>query len=128
MVSLGFKLSISWVQSVINASCYHNLGNNGHEADNSFFSFFLHCLLFFHRSVSSVSFMDEPGHESHYQAPVRFENTYQLEPSKKFPYSTVQNIIKESMENLLSEEQYRPEFCRDMTKTLSDVSLKFFCS
>jgi len=72
-------------------------------------------------SVSSVSFIDEPGHDDNYQAPVKFENTYQLEPTRKFPYSTVRNIIKESMENLLSEEQYRPEFCRDMSKTLSDT-------
>ncbi|XP_005111590.1 tctex1 domain-containing protein 1-B [Aplysia californica] len=73
------------------------------------------------RSVSSVSFMDEPGHDDHYHAPVKFENTYQLEPAKRFPYATVRSIIKESMENLLSEEQYRPDFCRDMSKTLSDT-------
>ncbi|GFO03264.1 TCTEX1 domain-containing 1 [Plakobranchus ocellatus] len=72
-------------------------------------------------SVSSVSFMDEPGHEDHFHAPVRYENTYQLEPNKRFPYASVRNIIKESMENLLSEEQYRPDFCRDMTKTLSET-------
>lgn len=73
-------------------------------------------------SVSSVSFIDEPDHnDPHYHAPVKFENTYQLEPAKRFPYPTVRSIIKESMENLLSEEQYRPEFCRDMSKTLSDT-------
>jgi len=72
-------------------------------------------------SVSSVSFIDEPGHDDNYRAPAKFENTYQLEPNKRFPYPTVRAIIKESMENLLSEEQYRPEFCRDMSKTLSDT-------
>lgn len=72
--------------------------------------------------MSSVSFKDEPSRAEHFRAPVRYENTYQLEPSKTLPYYLVENIIKESMENLLADERYRPEFCRDMTKTLSEVS------
>ncbi|CAG5122053.1 unnamed protein product [Candidula unifasciata] len=72
-------------------------------------------------TVSSISFRDNPTHDDHFRIPVKYENTYQLEPTKKFPHSTVNNFIKESMENLLSDEHYRPDFCRDVTKTLSET-------
>ncbi|BFY99790.1 hypothetical protein BsWGS_02830 [Bradybaena similaris] len=72
-------------------------------------------------TVSSVSYRDNPGQDYHFRAPVKYENTFQLEPTKKFPHSTVNSIIKESMENLLSDEHYRPDFCRDVTKTLSET-------
>ncbi|KAK3609906.1 hypothetical protein CHS0354_036669 [Potamilus streckersoni] len=72
-------------------------------------------------SLSTVSFMDEPTQEEHMRQMVKLENTYQMEPSKKFPYSKVQNIIKEVLESYLAEEKYEPELCRQMTKTISEV-------
>ncbi|XP_067679059.1 dynein light chain Tctex-type 5-B-like [Haliotis asinina] len=72
-------------------------------------------------SMSTVSFLDEPGHDETYRIPVKFENTYQLSPNKRFPYTKVQNIIKDVLEAYLAEERYEPELCRQMSKTLSEV-------
>ena len=72
--------------------------------------------------MSTVSFMDEPGHgEDPYRPPVRCENTYQMEPKKRFPYGKVKNIIRDVLEGYLAEERYEPELCRQMSKTISEV-------
>ncbi|XP_041359204.1 dynein light chain Tctex-type 5-B-like [Gigantopelta aegis] len=72
-------------------------------------------------SMSTVSYMDEPGHEEHFRPPIRLENTYQLTPIKRFPNLKIQQLIKDSMEAYLSEERYEPELCRQMSRTLSEV-------
>jgi hypothetical protein len=71
--------------------------------------------------MSTVSFMDEPGHEDHFKPQVKQENTYQLEPRKKFPSSKVKHIIHDVLESYLAEEKYEPELCRQMSKTISEV-------
>ena len=72
-----------------------------------------------YRSVSSVSFADEPEHD--YQPPVRMENTFQMAPGKRFPQPAVKAILREVLESYLSEEKYEPELCRQMTKSISEV-------
>ncbi|XP_784517.1 tctex1 domain-containing protein 1-B [Strongylocentrotus purpuratus] len=70
-------------------------------------------------SVSTVSFIDEP-HDSSRHGPVRLEPTYQLGPVKKFPVTTVKSMLKETMEGYLQDKRYEPEWCKKMTKTISD--------
>ncbi|WAR23820.1 TC1DB-like protein [Mya arenaria] len=48
--------------------------------------------------MSTVSFMDEPGHEDNFKPTVRQENSYQTEPKKKFPSGKVIKArVKEMM-------------------------------
>ncbi|KAG8507925.1 Tctex1 domain-containing protein 1, partial [Galemys pyrenaicus] len=73
-------------------------------------------------SVSTVSYMDEPNQSDEASLlPVRMENTYQLGPTKHFPVVTVNHILKDVLTHHLQDEQYEPEFCRQMTKTISEV-------
>ncbi|XP_004679571.1 PREDICTED: tctex1 domain-containing protein 1 [Condylura cristata] len=73
-------------------------------------------------SMISVSYMDEPNQSDEApHLPVRMENTYQLGPTKHFPVITVNRILKDVLTYHLQEEQYEPEFCRQMTKTISEV-------
>ena len=67
--------------------------------------------------------MDEPGHEEHFRPPIRLENTYQMAPIHRFPNLKIQNLIKDSLEAYLSDERYEPELARQMSKTLSEVSI-----
>lgn len=76
--------------------------------------------LFVHRSMSTVSYQDEPAHED-VKSHVKFENTFQLTAQKKFPDSAVQNIIRDVLESYLVDQPYEPDICRQMTKTLSEV-------
>ena len=75
--------------------------------------------------MSTISFMDEPDHGDHSRPSVRMENTYQLDPAKRFPSGQVKRVVKEVLEGYLSEEKYEPELCRQMTKTLSEVIVLF---
>lgn len=77
-------------------------------------------------SMSTISFMDEPHGENALHPPVRMENTFQLQPQRRFPDGQVRNIIREVLEGYLGEERYEPELCRQMTKTLSEVSQLWF--
>ncbi|XP_003411191.2 dynein light chain Tctex-type 5 [Loxodonta africana] len=73
-------------------------------------------------SLSTVSYMDEPSQRddaSHLT--VQMENTYQLGPTKHFPVVAVNHILKDVLTNYLQEEEYEPELCRQMTKTVSEV-------
>ncbi|CAH6790580.1 dynein light chain Tctex-type 5 [Phodopus roborovskii] len=73
-------------------------------------------------SVSTVSHSDEPSHRDEAsRLTVRMENTYQLEPTKHFPVATVDRILKDVLTAYLQEAEYDPEFCRQMTKTISEV-------
>ncbi|XP_026854170.1 tctex1 domain-containing protein 1 [Electrophorus electricus] len=73
-------------------------------------------------SISTVSYIDEPGHHDDIPRPaMQMENTYQLGPTKRFPVLTVQDILKDVLASYLQEEKYEPELCRQMTKTISEV-------
>ncbi|XP_030061933.1 dynein light chain Tctex-type 5 [Microcaecilia unicolor] len=69
--------------------------------------------------ISTVSYVEEPGHNDDIIVPM--ENTYQLGPTKRFPVTTVNNILKEVLTSYLQEEKYEAELCRQMTKTISEV-------
>ncbi|XP_036898855.1 dynein light chain Tctex-type 5 [Sturnira hondurensis] len=72
-------------------------------------------------SLSTVSHMDEPSQrDGASRLTVQVENTYQLGPSKHFPVAIVNHILKDVLTNSLREEQYEPELCRQMTKTISE--------
>lgn len=42
-------------------------------------------------------------------------------PTKHFPVFIVNHILKDVLTSYLQEEQYEPELCRQMTKTISEV-------
>lgn len=75
-------------------------------------------------SMSTVSYLDEQGHDDHVKPLVRCENTYQTEPKKKFPSGKVKQIIGDVLESYLAEEKYEPVLCRQMCTTISEVSSK----
>ncbi|XP_027471155.1 tctex1 domain-containing protein 1 [Zalophus californianus] len=71
---------------------------------------------------NTVSFTDEPSQRDNAsRLTVQMENTYQLGPTKHFPAVIVNHILKDVLTNYLQEEQYEPELCRQMTKTISEV-------
>ncbi|KAG9273674.1 dynein light chain Tctex-type 5 [Astyanax mexicanus] len=73
-------------------------------------------------SISTVSYMDDPGHHDDVSRPaVQMENTYQLGPKKRFPVQTVKEILKDVLSSYLLEVKYEAELCRQMTKTISEV-------
>lgn len=74
-------------------------------------------------SLSTVSYMDEPSQhdDGSPRLTVHLENTYQLGPTKHFPVVTVNHILKDVLTNYLQEEEYEPELCRQMTKTIAEV-------
>ncbi|XP_012876025.1 PREDICTED: tctex1 domain-containing protein 1 [Dipodomys ordii] len=70
----------------------------------------------------SLSYMDEPSQrEEVSRLTVQMENTYQLGPTKHFPVVTVNHILKDVLTNYLQEEDYEPELCKQMTKTIAEV-------
>ncbi|CAL8343711.1 unnamed protein product [Merluccius merluccius] len=72
-------------------------------------------------SLSTVSYMDEPGHHEDNARLVQMENTYHMGPSKRFPVLAVTDILKDVLSSYLQEEKYDAELCRQMTKTISEV-------
>lgn len=50
----------------------------------------------------------------------QLENTFKMEPSKKFPEGSVRNVLKEVLSEALAEVNYEPNACRQLTKTISD--------
>ncbi|XP_055738669.1 dynein light chain Tctex-type 5 [Salvelinus fontinalis] len=73
-------------------------------------------------SISTVSYIDEPGHHDDNPRPaVQMENTFQLAPHRRFPVLTVNDILKDVLASYLQEEKYEAELCRQMTKTISEV-------
>lgn len=42
-------------------------------------------------------------------------------PTKYFPVATVNRILKDVLTAYLQEAKYDPEFCKQMTKTISEV-------
>ncbi|XP_055485031.1 dynein light chain Tctex-type 5 [Psammomys obesus] len=76
----------------------------------------------FKHSVSTVSHADEPSQRDETsRLTVRMENTYQLGPTKHFPATTVNRILEDVLTTYLQGAEYEPEFCRQMTKTISEV-------
>ncbi|XP_054428608.1 dynein light chain Tctex-type 5 [Pteronotus mesoamericanus] len=72
--------------------------------------------------LSTVSYMDEPSQRDvASRLTVQMENTYQLGPTKHFPVAIVNHVLEDVLTNYLQEEQYEPELCRQMTKTISEV-------
>ncbi|XP_067946365.1 dynein light chain Tctex-type 5-B-like [Watersipora subatra] len=74
----------------------------------------------YHVTHSSVSNLEDKGHEDS-KPQQKYENTYQLTASKKFPGAMIKNILKDVLESYLVDHTYDPEICRQMTKTLSEV-------
>ncbi|KAL2097755.1 hypothetical protein ACEWY4_006962 [Coilia grayii] len=73
-------------------------------------------------SISTVSYIDDPGHHDDNPRPaVQMENTYQLGPTRRFPVTAVNDILKDVLASYLQEEKYEAELCRQMTKTISEV-------
>ncbi|TRY97562.1 hypothetical protein DNTS_002597 [Danionella cerebrum] len=73
-------------------------------------------------SISTVSYMEEPGHHDDIPRPlVHMENTFRLKPTRRFPVTVVKDILKDVLSSYLLEEKYEPELCRQMTKTISEV-------
>ena len=81
------------------------------------------CILLCFRSISTISYLEEPGQDENSMRPlVRMENTFQLGPNQRFPDGVVRSILKDVLVQFLEEEKYEPELCREMTKTISEVS------
>ncbi|CAL8317717.1 unnamed protein product [Gadus morhua 'NCC'] len=73
-------------------------------------------------SLSTVSYLDEAGHQEENARLVQMENTYIMAgPSKRFPVLVVTDILKDVLGSYLQEEKYDAELCRQMTKTISEV-------
>lgn len=72
-------------------------------------------------SVSTVSYIDEPGHHEDTRPAIQIENTYQTGPYRRFPVFAVNDILKDVLASYLQEEKYEAELCRQMTKTISEV-------
>ncbi|XP_056149804.1 dynein light chain Tctex-type 5 [Lampris incognitus] len=73
-------------------------------------------------SISTVSYIDDPGHhDDNTRTVVQMENTYQMEPYKRFPASIVNDVLKDVLTSYLQEIKYEAELCRQMTKTISEV-------
>lgn len=71
---------------------------------------------------SVVALAQEPGHaESRKKQRVLYENTFQLEPKKRFEASKVKAIIDDVLESHLKDEKYDPRACRQSVKTLSEI-------
>nr|XP_002131536.1 tctex1 domain-containing protein 1-B-like [Ciona intestinalis] len=78
-------------------------------------------------SVSTISHLDHHHDDDylHLRPATQLENTYQLEPVDRFPVSSITKIMQEVMGDYLQNKPYEPEFCRKMTKVISDeVKLK----
>lgn len=52
---------------------------------------------------------------------VRYENTYRIEPERKFSPSEAEAIIKEVLELYLKDEKYDAKACRQLSLTLSQI-------
>lgn len=73
---------------------------------------------------SVVELAQQPGQGE--QAPRRrqrvfYENTYQLEPKRKFEAGKVKAIIDNVLSEQLKEEKYDPKASRQMTLTLAEI-------
>ena len=72
-------------------------------------------------STKSIVAMSQEPPESGPRPKAMYENTYQLEPKKKFQAGRVKAIIDEVLEAQLKDEKYDPKSCRQLVKTLSEI-------
>ncbi|XP_076975622.1 dynein light chain Tctex-type 5 [Tamandua tetradactyla] len=73
-------------------------------------------------SLCTVSYVDEPSQSADASGlTVQMENTYHLGPTKHFPAVAVNRILRDVLTTYLQEEKYEPDFCRQLTKTISEV-------
>ncbi len=73
---------------------------------------------------SVVALAQEPGQGeqgSRRKPRIHFENTYHLEPKRKFEAGKVKAIIEQILEAQLKEEKYDPKASRQMTLTLAEI-------
>eukprot|EP00043_Microstomoeca_roanoka_P025205 m.7942 g.7942 ORF g.7942 m.7942 type:complete len:165 (+) comp5342_c0_seq1:102-596(+) len=73
-------------------------------------------------ATSQIDASDVPDQEDAPKRPITpLENTYRLDPEKKFSESAVSAIIREVLEGQLEEEKYDARSSRQMAKTLSTI-------
>ena len=53
---------------------------------------------------------------------IQYENTYRMEPEQRFPVGPINNVLDNTLAQYLEDQTYDAEFCRKMTKIISDVS------
>lgn len=67
--------------------------------------------------VSIPSIIPSQIHAAHQK--VRYENTYKMEPDKRFHIADVKEIMEETLSSSLKEEKYDAVKCRALSKSLS---------
>ncbi len=74
------------------------------------------------RSVVAMSHEPGQGDQASRKKPrTYYENTYKLEPNRKFEAGKVKAIIEKTLEEQLGEEKYDPKASRQMTLTLAEI-------
>ncbi|XP_077981281.1 dynein light chain Tctex-type 5-B-like [Glandiceps talaboti] len=53
--------------------------------------------------------------------PVKYDNTYKMEPDCRFPQPEVKRIIVDVLQSMLQNETYEPAKCLRLTKQVADV-------
>ena len=72
-------------------------------------------------SIASIPGQEAEMPGKHKSPKVLYENTYKLEPERKFKASEAQAIIREELEAQLKEESYDPKASGQMAKTLAEI-------
>ena len=62
-----------------------------------------------------------PSHGNMIPTKVRYENTYKMEPDKRFNVNEVKEILEETLESSLKDEKYDATRCRNFCKSLSQT-------
>lgn len=71
---------------------------------------------------SVVALAQQPDEQTMANKPkVLYENSYKLQPERKFQSSAAQQVINELLETYLKTEQYDPNASAQMTKTLAQI-------
>lgn len=71
---------------------------------------------------SVIALAQEPEEQVAATKPkVLYENTYKLQPERKFHSSAAQRVINEQLETYLKSETYDPNASAQMTKTLAQI-------
>lgn len=60
-----------------------------------------------------------PSILGHPHQKVRYENTYKMEPDKRFNIQEVKDILQETLDDSLQDVKYDPTRCRALANTLS---------
>ena len=72
---------------------------------------------------SVVSLAQEPNAEPNSKRKPRiiYENSFHLEPARRFEAGRVRTILEEVLESHLREEKYEQKACRQLVKTLAEI-------